>query len=62
MKNVRLLIGGIALLCAVIYLGDFVINGQHPLSSAGAGISSLILGILFIYLHIKYCGDNSDIK
>jgi hypothetical protein len=62
MKNVRVLIGGIWLLCAVVYLGDFVINGQHPFSSAGAGISLLILGILFIVIHIRDGRNNSDIK
>jgi hypothetical protein len=62
MKNLRLLISGIWLVCAVFYLGDFVINGRHPFSSVAVGVSSLVLGILFIVLHIRYGGENSDIK
>lgn len=62
MNKVRLLIGGISLVCAICYLGDFVINGQHPFSSGAAGVSFLAVSILYVILYIRNHGGSSDIK
>jgi Ca2+/Na+ antiporter len=53
MKNKRLLISVLFLVCAVCYLGNFVINGQHPFSSGAAGVSCLLLSILYVIMHVR---------
>lgn len=53
MKKLQLWISIILLVCAVIYLGDFVIDGSHPFSELGAGISCLLVSAVFIYPFIR---------
>jgi drug/metabolite transporter (DMT)-like permease len=48
MKNVRLVIIGISLVGAVIYLADFFIVGNHPFPELAAGISLLLVSAVFI--------------
>lgn len=53
MKNLRLLIIVLLLVCAVIYLGDFAINGIHPFAELGAGVSCLIMIVVLIVAAVR---------
>lgn len=53
MKNIRLVATVIILICAIVYLGDFVINRDHPYAELGAGVSSLLLSIVLIVVSVK---------
>lgn len=53
MKKVRLWATGIVLVCAAVYLGDFVMNGSHPFSDLGAAISFLIVSAVLIVASVR---------
>lgn len=49
----RLLIIVISFVCAVIFLGDFVISGSHPFYDLGAAIGFLVVSAVFIFLSVR---------
>ncbi len=53
MKNLRLILVVIFLVCAAIFLGDFLIDSSRPFSALGAGVGCLIAGLALIVASVR---------
>lgn len=56
MKKISWLLIGIFLICAVIYLGDFVLSVSHPFAELGAGLSCLVMSMVLVVASKRSCG------